>query len=91
MSDDHSDVGASEEHEADPVDMTDDGEVELNLPREVVEEQVRPCEEIRKPLGPLIWVRLPYVRRNDIGLSPQMGPGLNCPTRTAPSEYSGAS
>ena len=31
MSDDHSDVGAME-HEADHADMTDDGEVELNLP-----------------------------------------------------------
>ena len=51
MSDDHSDVGASEEHEADPVDMTDDGEVELNLPWDVVEQQVRPREDIRKPPG----------------------------------------
>ena len=37
MSDDHSD----------PADMTNDGEVELNLPREVVEEQVLPREDIR--------------------------------------------
>ena len=44
-----SDVGTSEEHEADPADMTDDEEVELNLPREVVEEQVRPRDDIRKP------------------------------------------
>ena len=51
MSDDHSDVGVSAEHEADAVDMTNDGEVELNLPREVVEEQVRPREDIRKPPG----------------------------------------
>ena len=49
MSDDHSNVGASEEHEADPAGMTDDGEVELKLPQEVVEEQVRPREDIRKP------------------------------------------
>ena len=39
MSDNHSDMGAGEEHETDPVDVTDDGEVELNLPREVMEEQ----------------------------------------------------
>ena len=38
MSDDHSDVGAGEERETDPVDVTDDGEVQLNLPREVMEE-----------------------------------------------------
>ena len=41
MSDDHSD----------PADMTNDGEVELNLPREVVEEQVLPREDIQKPPG----------------------------------------
>ena len=56
MSDDHSDVGASEEHEADPVDIINDGEVELNLPREVVEENVRRRDDIRKPPGPLTWV-----------------------------------
>ena len=31
--------------------MTDDGEVELNLPWEVVEEQVQSREDIRKPPG----------------------------------------
>ena len=50
MSDDHADVGAME-HEADHAAMTDDGEVELNLPREVVEEQGRTHEDIRKPPG----------------------------------------
>ena len=50
MSDDHSDVGATE-HEADHADMTDDGEVELNLPRETVEEQIRTSEDIRKLPG----------------------------------------
>ena len=40
MIDDHSDVGASEEHKADHSNMTDDREVELNLPREIVEEQI---------------------------------------------------
>ena len=34
MSDGHSDVGAGEERDIDFGDMTDDGEVELNLPRE---------------------------------------------------------
>ena len=52
MSDDYSDVGASEKHEADHANMTDDGDVELNLPLEVlVEEQVRTREDIRKPPG----------------------------------------
>ena len=31
--------------------MTDDGEVELNLSRETVEEQIRTSEDIRKPPG----------------------------------------
>ena len=50
MSDDHSDVGAME-HEADHADMTDNGEVELNLPLETVEEQLRTSEDTRKPPG----------------------------------------
>ena len=50
MSDDHSDVGAME-HEADHADITDDGEVELNLPQETVEEQIRTSEDIRKLPG----------------------------------------
>ena len=51
MSDDHSDVGAGEERKADPGNVTDDGEVELNLPREVMEEQDRPREDIREYPG----------------------------------------
>ena len=46
MSDDHSEVGASEEHKGRP-----HGHDRLNLPREVMEEQVRPREDIRKPPG----------------------------------------
>ena len=51
MSDNHSDVGAEEEREADPGNVSDDGEVELNLPREVMEEQDRPREDIRESPG----------------------------------------
>ena len=50
MSDDYPDVGATE-HEADHADMADDGEVELNLLRETVEEQIRTSEGIRKHPG----------------------------------------
>ena len=39
MSDSHSDAGAGVERETDPRDMTDDGEIELNLPREDIEER----------------------------------------------------
>ena len=82
MSDGHPDAGVREEHEADSVDITDDGEVELNLPREVVDEQVRPRKEIR--WEPLTRVRLIKARRNDIGLSPQMEPDLNGPDTDCP-------
>ena len=50
MCDHHSDVGATK-HDAVHADMTDDGEVELNLPRETVEEQIRTSEDIRKLPG----------------------------------------
>ena len=43
-------MGATE-HEADHADMTDDKEVELNLPREIVEEQIRTSEDIQKLPG----------------------------------------
>ena len=39
MSDDHSDGEGDGGHKADPVDMTEDMDIELNLPREVDEEQ----------------------------------------------------
>ena len=51
MSDDHSDVGAWEEREANPGNVTGDGEVELNLPREVMEEQDQSREDIRESPG----------------------------------------
>ena len=51
MSDDHSDVGAGGERKTDPVYVTDDGEVQLNMPREVMEEQDRPREYIRESTG----------------------------------------
>ena len=51
MSDNHSDVGVME-HEADHADMTDDGEVELNLPQEIVEEQTQTNE----PLTRVRWL-----------------------------------
>ena len=47
MSDGHSDVGAGEEHDMDFGDMTDDGEVELNLPREDTMERNPPGEDVR--------------------------------------------
>ena len=47
MSDGHSDVGAGEEHDIDFGDMTDDGEVELNLPREDTMERNPPGEDVR--------------------------------------------
>ena len=59
MSDDHSDMGATE-NEADHADMTDDGEVEFNLPRETVEEQIRNSEDIRLLLMRLPWPMLGY-------------------------------
>ena len=62
MSDDHSDVGATE-NEADHADMTDDGEVKLNLPRETVEEQIRTSEDIRLLLMRLPWPVLGYCSR----------------------------
>ena len=48
MSDGHSDVGAGVERETDPRDVTDGGEIELNLPREDIEEQERPREDIQE-------------------------------------------
>ena len=51
MSEGHSDAGAGEERDTDPGDMTEDGEVELNLPREGGEEQGRPREDIRESPG----------------------------------------
>ena len=47
MSDGHSDAGAGEERETDSGDMTDDGEVELNLPREDAVEWDPPGEDVR--------------------------------------------
>ena len=47
MSDGHSDAGAGEERETDSGDMTDDGEVELNLPREDAVERDPPGEDVR--------------------------------------------
>ena len=51
MSDGHSDAGAGVERETDPRDVTDDGEIELNLPREDTEEWDRPREDIREFSG----------------------------------------
>ena len=45
MSDGHSDVGAGEERDMDSGDMTNDGEVELNLPREDAVERDPPGED----------------------------------------------
>ena len=39
------------DHESDHADMTDDGEVVLNLPQETVEQQIRTSEDIRKLPG----------------------------------------
>ena len=47
MSDGHSDVGAGEERDIDFGNKTDDGEVELNLPREDAMEQDPPGEDVR--------------------------------------------
>ena len=47
MSDGHSDVGAGEERDIDFGDMTDDGEVELNLPRDDAMERDPPGEDVR--------------------------------------------
>ena len=48
MSNGHSDAGAGVERETDPRDVTDDGEIELNLPREDTKERDRPREDIRE-------------------------------------------
>ena len=47
MSEGHSDAGAGEEHDTDSGDMTDDGEVELNLPREDAVERDPPGEDVQ--------------------------------------------
>ena len=47
MSDGHSDVGAGEERDIDFGDMTNDGELELNLPLEDDMERDPPGEDIR--------------------------------------------
>ena len=51
MSDDHSNGEGGGGHEADPVDTTEDMEIELNLPRELEWEQYRPRTDIREPPG----------------------------------------
>ena len=47
MSDGHSDAGGGDEHDTDSGDMTDDGEVELNLPRKDAMERDLPGEDVR--------------------------------------------
>ena len=51
MSEGHPDAGADEERDTDFGDMTDDGEVELNLPREDAVERDPPGEDVRDLLG----------------------------------------
>ena len=51
MSEGHSNTGAGEERDTDSGDMTGDGEVELNLPREDAVEQDQPGEDVRDLLG----------------------------------------
>ena len=51
MSEGHPDAGADEERDTDLGDMTDDGEVELNLPREDAVEQDPPGEDVRDQPG----------------------------------------
>ena len=65
MSDDHSDGEGNGGHEADPVDMTEDMEIELNLPREVDEEPARRSDiDLSPRTGP------------DLN-----GPDTDCPSR----------
>ena len=47
ISDGHSDEGAGEGRDTDSGDMTDNGEVELNLPREDAVERNPPGEDVR--------------------------------------------
>ena len=51
MSDSHPDVGAGRERDMDFGDSTDDGEVELNLPREEDTERDPPGEDVRDMPG----------------------------------------
>ena len=50
MSDSHSDAGDGvehrTEHETDPRDVTNDGEIELNLPRVDIKQRERPQEDV---------------------------------------------
>ena len=75
MSDDHADGEGSGGHEVDLVDVTEDMEIELNLPGEV-EVQDRPREDIRKPPGA---VSPGEAAPGDIYSSPRTGPDLNGP------------
>ena len=79
MSDDHSD----------PADMTNDGEVELNLPREVVEEQVLPREDIRKPPGAINPGTIAIGQEERHRFEPPNGARSNGPDTNCP--YFGAS
>ena len=54
MSDGHSDAGTGEERDTGSGDMTDDGEVELNLPREDAVERDPPGEDVWDLRGPLL-------------------------------------
>ena len=72
-------MGAGEEREADPGNVTDDGEIELNLPREVMEEQDRPCEDIRESPGAAASGATAMSQEDDIGWSSRMGPDRNGP------------
>ena len=55
MSDGHPEVGAGKECVIDFGDLTDDGEVELNLPREEDMERDPPGEDIRDLPGAPLW------------------------------------
>ena len=78
MSDDHSDG-------EDPVDMTEDMEIELNLPQEVDGEQDRPREDIREPPGVIGPGETPLGQEERHRYEPRTGPVLNGPDTDCPS------
>ena len=85
MSDDHSDGEGSGGHEADPVDTTEDMEIKLNLPREVDEEQYRPCEDIQKPPESIGLGEAALGQEEQHRFEPRTGPCLNGPDTDCPS------
>ena len=81
MSDGHSDAGAGEERDADSGDMTDDGEVELNLSREDAVERDPPGEDVRDLPGATVSGTLVTNQEERYRLEPPNGarPKWTCP------------